>query len=75
MVNVWGGWVELEVAENVGGKWGLLDGCDGGKPCGGVLQYLLLVGAGYAPVKVPLRFCVGELWCRFVKVSACCSCG
>ena len=58
MVNVWGGWVELEVAENVGGKWGLLDGCDGGKPCGGVLQYLLLVGAGFAPAKVPLRFCV-----------------
>ena len=27
MVSVWGGWVELEVAESVGGKWGLLDGC------------------------------------------------
>ena len=75
MVNVWGDWVELEVAESVDGKWGLLGGCDGGKPCGGVLQYLLLVGAGCAPGKVPLRFCVGELWCRFVEVSACCSCG
>ena len=43
MVNVWGDWVELEVAESVGGKWGLLGGCGGGKPCGGVLQYLWLV--------------------------------
>ena len=73
MVNVWGDWVELEVAESVGGKWDLLGGCGGGKPCGGVLQYLWLVEAGCAPAKVPLRFCVGELRCRFVEVSACCS--
>ena len=73
MVNVRGDWVELEVVESVGGKWGLLGGCGGGKPCGGVLQYLLLVEAGCAPAKVPLRFCVGELRCRFVEVSACCS--
>ena len=75
MVSVWGGWVELEVAESVGGKWGLLDGCGVRKLCEGGRQYLLLVGAGCAPGKVPLQFCVGESWCRFVKVSACCSCG
>ena len=50
--------MELEVAESVGGKWGPLGGCGGGKPCEGVLQYLLLVEAGCAPAKVPLRFCV-----------------
>ena len=38
---------------------------------GGVLQYLLLVEVGCAPGKVPLRFCVGELRCRFVEVLAC----
>ena len=58
MVNVYGGWAELEVAESVGGKWDPLGGSGGGKQCGGVLQYLLLVGAGFAPAKVPLRFCV-----------------
>ena len=46
------------MAESVGGKWDPLGGSGGGKQCGGVLQYLLLVGAGFAPAKVSLRFCV-----------------
>ena len=58
MVNVWGDGVELEVAESVGGKWDPLGGCGGESECEGVLQYLLLVEAGCAPAKVPLRFCV-----------------
>ena len=61
------------MAESVGGKWDPLGGCGGGSECEGGLPYLLLVGAGFGPAKVPLRFGVGQLRCRCVEVLVCCS--
>ena len=61
------------MAENVGGKWDPLGGCGGESECEGVRQYLLLVGAGFGPAKVPQRSDVGEFGCHCVEVSVCCS--